>query len=207
MTAGIREPKSGAVVILRHLLPLIRPFRVGLLLACAAMMVDALFTALRPWPLKIVLDYVLAGRRTRVPLLGHWLDSHSPDRMQVLYGACAATLLIALSTGLLTYFFTRTMGDIGQRFVFQLRCRMFAHIQRLSLRFHDRQRIGDLTTRFTADINAIQDVVANGSILLISNACLLIAMLVIMFWLNWKFALAALSVAPLLFYTVFRYTG
>src|SRR5262249_15123620 len=67
--------------------------------------------------------------------------------------------------------------------------------------------IGDLTTRFTADINAIQDVVANGSILLVSNACLLTTMLVMMFWLDWKFALASLSVAPLLFWTVFRYTG
>src|SRR5258708_7429784 len=207
MSAGSQEPKSGAREALRHLMPLIRPFRAGLFLACGAMMVDALLTALRPWPLKIVLDYVLAGRRSRVPFLGPWLDSSSPDRMQVLYGACVATLLIALSTGLLTYFFTRTMGDIGQRFVFRLRCRMFAHIQRLSLRFHDRQRIGDLTTRFTADVNAIQDVVANGSILLISNVCLLTAMLAMMFWLNWRFALAALSVAPLLFWTVFRYTG
>src|SRR5262249_9679660 len=151
--------------------------------------------------------YVLSGRQSRVPFLGHWLAERSPDRMVVLYGAGTATLLIALSTGVLTYFFTRNMGDIGQRFVFQLRCRLFAHIQRLSLRFHDRQRIGDLTTRFTADINAIQDVVANGSILLVSNASLLIAMLVMMFWLNWAFALAALSVAPLLFWTVFRYTG
>ena len=201
MNTGLREPQSGEGDTLRHLIPLIRPFRAGLLLACAAMM------ALRPWPLKIVVDYVLAGKSSRVPMLGHWLNTQSPDRMKVLYGACAATLLIALITGILTYFFTRTMGDIGQRFVFELRCRMFAHIQRLSLRFHDRQRIGDLTTRFTADINAIQDVVANGSILLVSNVCLLAAMLVMMFWLNWKFALAALSVAPLLFWTVFRYTG
>ncbi len=207
MNTDLREPKSGAGDTVRHLIPLIRPFRVGLLLACAAMMADALLTALRPWPLKIVVDYVLAGRPSRVPMLGHWLNTQSPDRMKVLYGACAATLLIALITGILTYFFTRTMGDIGQRFVFELRCRMFAHIQRLSLRFHDRQRIGDLTTRFTTDINAIQDVVANGSILLVSNVCLLTAMLVMMFWLNWEFALAALSVAPLLFWTVFRYTG
>jgi len=171
------------------------------------MMADALLTALRPWPLKVVLDYVLAGRRSRVPLLGGWLESHSPGRMQVLYGACATTLLIALATGILTYFFTRTMGNLGQQFVFQLRSRLFAHLQRLSLRFHDRQHIGDLTTRFTSDINAIQDVLANGSILLVSNACLLTAMLVMMFWLDWRFALAALSVAPLLFWTVLRYTG
>ncbi len=207
MMGSHAEPRPGVVGVLRRVFPLLRAFGVGLSLACTAMMADAMFTALRPWPLKIVVDYVLAGRHSRVPLMGHWLDSHSPDRMHVLYGACAATLLIALSTGLLTYYFTRTMGDIGQRFGFQLRCRMFSHIQRLSLHFHDRQRIGDLTTRFTADINAIQDVVANGSILLFSNACLLAAMLVMMFWLNWRFALAALSVAPLLFWTVFRYTG
>lgn len=207
MSKGNVEVKSGIADVFRRVIPLLRPFRVGLSFACAAMMADALFTALRPWPLKIVVDYVLAGRRSRVPFMGHWLENHAPDRMHVLYGACAATLLIALSTGILTYFFTRTMGDVGQRFGFQLRCRMFAHIQRLSLRFHDRQRIGDLTTRFTADINAIQDAVANGSILLFSNACLLAAMLVMMFWLNWRFALAALSVAPLLFWTVFRYTG
>src|SRR5262249_6271132 len=206
MPGGIQDHKIRWGEILPHRLPSMRPFRAGILLATTAMMADALLTALRPWPLKVVVDYVLGSGRTRVPLLGHWLDRASPDRMLVLYGACAATLTIALRTGALTYFFTKKMGNIGQRFVFELRCRLFAHLQRLSLRFHDSQRIGDLTTRFTADINAIQDVAANGSILLVSNACLLAAMLVMMLWLNWRFAFAALSVAPLLFWTVFRYT-
>jgi len=127
--------------------------------------------------------------------------------VQILYGACATTLLIALSTGLLTYFFTRTLGDVGQSFVFGLRRNLFAHMQRLSLRFHDRQRIGDLITRLTSDIQAIQDMIANGIIILGSNACLLAGMVALMFWLNWRFALAALSVSPLLFWTVLRYSG
>jgi len=127
--------------------------------------------------------------------------------MSIVYGACAATLAIALGTGVLTYGYTRTLGDIGQRFVFALRRDVFAHLQRLSLRFHDRQRTGDLITRLTSDIQALRDVVSNGSILLVSNACLLVGMVAMMVWLNWQFALAALSVAPLLFWTVFRYTS
>jgi subfamily B ATP-binding cassette protein MsbA len=167
---------------------------------------DAMVTALRPWPLKVVTDRVLSHRATRVPFIGHWLQHAPLDRMHILYGACATTLLIALTTGVLTYLYTRSMGDIGQRFGYILRRDLFAHMQRLSLRFHDRQRTGDLITRITSDVRSIQDLVENGAITLMSNACLLAGMLVLMFWLNWRFALAALSVAPLLFWTVFRYT-
>jgi subfamily B ATP-binding cassette protein MsbA len=80
-------------------------------------------------------------------------------------------------------------------------------MQRLSLRFHDRQRTGDLITRLTSDVQAIRDVVSGGSILFFTNASLLAGMLGMMFWLNWQFALAALSVSPLLFWSVFRYTS
>ena len=189
-----------------HFLPLLLPYRRTLAFAALAMVLDALLTALRPWPLKVVIDVVLSHKPTRVPFLGEWLNHPGRDPMHVLYGACAATLLIALSTGLLTYGFTRAVGDVAQRFAFQLKCRLFAHIQRLSLRFHDQQRIGDLMARLTADVSALQDVVANGSILLLSNACLLIFMLGLMFWLNWQFAVAALCVAPILFWTVLKYT-
>jgi subfamily B ATP-binding cassette protein MsbA len=191
---------------LPHFLPLLRPFRKQLWWAVLAMVVDASLTVFRPWPLKVVIDRVLSHRPTRVPFLSAWLDNTTLSRMHILYGACTATLLIALSTGLLTYWYTRTLGIVGQRFVFDLRCRLFAHMQRLSLRFHDTQRRGDLITRLTSDIQAIQDLISNGLIVLGSNAFLLIGMVILMFWLNWQFAFVALAVAPLLFWTVFRYT-
>jgi len=186
--------------------PLLRPFRVQLFMAFLAMAADAFLTALRPWPLKIVIDSVLSHRQTRAPFFGHWLNVTAPAAMHVVYGACAATLLIAISTGILTYYFTRTLGNIGQRFVFSLRCKLFAHMQRLSLRFHDRQRTGDLVARLTSDINAIQQAIANGAIILGSNGLLIVGMISLMLWLNWKFTLAALSVAPFLFWVVFIYT-
>ncbi len=189
-----------------HFTTLLLPFRRQLGGAVAAMVLDALLTALRPWPLKVVLDRVLSHKPTHVPLIGAWLDQAPVDPTLILYGACATTLLIALSTGVLTYFYTFTMGDLGRRFVFALRRDLFAHMQLLSLRFHDRQRTGDLITRLTSDIAAIQDLVANGSVVLISNVCLLAGMLTLMLMLNWHFTLVALAVTPLLFWTVFRYT-
>jgi subfamily B ATP-binding cassette protein MsbA len=201
-----RQVRKSTKQWLPHFLPLLRPFRKQLWWAVLAMVLDASLTVFRPWPLKVVIDRVLSHRPTRVPLLSVWLDNTTLSRMHILYGACAATLLIALSTGLLTYWYTRSLGIIGQRFVFDLRCRLFAHMQRLSLRFHDTQRRGDLITRLTSDIQAIQDLISNGLIVLGSNAFLLTGMLILMFWLNWQFAFVALAVAPLLFWTVFRYT-
>ena len=193
----------------RHFLPLLLPYRKKLAVASAAMIVASLLSAFRPWPLKVVIDRVLVHsglhRASRVPFVHAWLDGGRFSRSEVLYGACGATLLIAVVTGLLTYYFTRTMGDVGQHFVFAIRRDLFAHMQRLSLSFHDRQRTGDLTTRLTSDIQAIQDVIATGVVSFGTNGCLLIGMLFLMFWLNWWFALVSLSVAPLLFWTVFRY--
>jgi ATP-binding cassette, subfamily B, bacterial len=192
---------------MQNFLPLLCPFRAALCWAGLAMILDAALTVFRPWPLKVVIDRVLSQRPSRVPFLHVWLDHATLSRLHILYGACATTLIIAVSTGILTYYYIRTLGDIGQRFVFALRQNLFAHLQRLSLRFHDRQRTGDLITRLTSDIDAIQDMIANGIIVFGSNVFLLAGMLILMFWLNWQFALAALSVAPLLFWTVFRYSS
>jgi len=114
-------------------------------------------------------------------------------------------LCIARITGLLTYCYTHLLGTVGQRFVYELRRDLFAHMQRLSLRFHDTQKTGDLTARLTSDIQSIQDFISNGVILFGSNALLLTSMAALMIWLNWRFALASLSIAPLMFWMVYRH--
>src|SRR5256712_1744500 len=148
---------------------------------------------------------VVSQTPTRLPFLDAWLDSAQLSETAILFGACAATLLIAVVTVLLTYYFTRAMGNVAQHFVFAIRRDLFAHMQRLSLRFHDQQRTGDLITRLTTDTQAIQEMIAEGIITMGASACVLLGMLVVMFWLSWKFALVSLSVSPLLFLAVFRY--
>ncbi len=190
---------------LLYLLPLLRAHWRKIFLALLAMGVDSLLTVMRPWPLKVVIDRVLSHRPSRVPLIHAWLDNAPLTAMQILYGSCAAVLCIALITGLTTYCYTRLLGAVGQRFVFELRRDLFAHMQRLSLRFHDTQKTGDLTTRLTSDIQSIQDFISNGVIAFGSNTLLLSSMAALMFWLNWRFALAALSIAPLMFWMVYRH--
>ncbi len=192
----------------RLFFPLVRPFWKELCVAVVAMALGAGIHVLQPWPLKVVIDKVLHNHASRVPLhaLKVWLDSAPHTKTQILYGACVATLLISLLSGALAYFYTRLVGDVAQRFVFALRGKLFAHMQRLSLRFHDSQRTGDLTARLTHDIQSIQDLLTNGVTILGNSGFLLVAMLVLMFWLDWRFALLALSVVPFLLLTVFRYT-
>jgi ABC-type multidrug transport system fused ATPase/permease subunit len=203
---SLRLPNNRLKDWSRHFLPLLRPSWKELTVAALAMGLDAALSVARPWPLKIVIDRVLSHKPSRVPLIGKWLDDAPFSRTEILYSVCAATLIIALITGLLTYLYTSILGRVGQRLVFALRRDLFAHMQRLSLRFHDGQRTGDLTTRLTSDIQAIQDVISNGITLVGSNTLLLMGMLALMLWLDWRFALAALSVTPFLFWATFRYT-
>src|SRR5215813_9516700 len=100
---------------IEHFLQLLRPHWKQLCLALIAMLLDAMFTVLRPWPLKVVIDRVLSQKPSRVPFIRAWLDTASFTRLEILYGACLATLVIAVVTGLLTYYYTHVLGQIGQR--------------------------------------------------------------------------------------------
>ena len=191
--------------LFRRSVPLLRPYWIQLSLATLAMMLEAFFDVLRPWPLKVVIDRVLSSRPSRVPFIHVWLDNAPYTKMQILYGACGATVAVALLAGLLVYYYTKAMGNIGQHYVFGLRCSLFGHLQRLSLRFHDHQRTGDLTLRLMSDIKEVQDMIASGIPSFATNVCLLLGMFSLMLWVNWKFALVSLCLSPFMFFTVFRY--
>ncbi|MGC4087524.1 MAG: ABC transporter ATP-binding protein [Polyangiaceae bacterium] len=203
-----RSPEPRGFETWLALLPRLHTPRRSVLLAAFAVLGDSALTLCRPWPLKVVIDRVISHsqRPLRVPFIGAWLSSAHFTPEALLYGACVATLCIATGTGLFTYTFTRTMGDIGRNAAFELRRTLFNHMQRLSLRFHDHQRTGDLTARLTSDISNIQEVVASSGPTFLSNFVLLAGMLSALFWLNWQFALIALSTTPFLIWTVFRYT-
>ena len=205
MMPGELKPQMTEWNTLRYFLPFLRAHWKKCLLAFSAMGLDSWLTVLRPWPLKVVIDRVLSHKPSRVPLIHAWLDSAPFSPTQILYGSCIAVMLIAVVTGLTSYFYTNLFGDLGQRFGFELRRDLFAHMQRLSLRFHDGQRTGDLTTRLTSDTQSIQDFIASGIMVAGSNALLLLGMTSLMFWINWKFAFAALSIAPGMLWMVFRY--
>lgn len=87
-----------------------------------------------------------------------------------------------------------------------LRRVLYSHIQRLSLSFHDHKRTGDLISRVTTDIDAVQSLISQVILGMLVNVLTLFGMMMVMLYLNWAFTVIALLVAPALFFVVYHYT-
>jgi ATP-binding cassette subfamily B protein len=174
--------------VLRHL----RPYRGAFLFAIVQVGLLSGLEILKPWPLKIVIDYVLPRQQPPWPLLGGWTSS------QLLWLAASSLILIYGALGGLSVINNFTTISIGQGMVNDLRSRLYQHLQRLSLSFHSRAAVGDLIYRVTADTYAIQTLAMNGIFPVLSAVLLLLGMFAVMVRLDWFLTLVALGVCPLL---------
>jgi len=114
-------------------------------------------------------------------------------------GACLALVVVHFGAGALTLLHNYTSIRVGQNMVNDLRGTLYAHLQRLSLAFHGRQQVGDLLYRITADSFAVQTMIMNGALPILSAAVLLGGMLFVLFPLDPGLTLLALTVVPILF--------
>ena len=189
-----------SIVKLRTLL---RPYSKLLALAFVAMLVESAMDLLEPWPLKIILDYVI-GSKTPPPWLAGWLlDSES--RLTVLNAAIAAVMGIALVGAVSSYTERYLSTTIGKRVGFDLRHALYHHVQRLSLSFYEHRQTGDMVVRLTADIDAVEDFITTAVLGIVLDVVTLVGMLAVMLYLDWRFSLIGLSIAPILFFVVFRF--
>ena len=177
-----------------------------LLIGFAAVLGEGLANLLEPWPLKVVLDNVLKSRPSHGWLNRFILSRFDGNSLRLLEFAALSVLAIALVGGLCSYVEKHVTTSVGQWVTHDLRRSLYSHMQRLSLSFHDHQQTGDLISRVTSDIDAIQSFINSGVLGALINGITLVGMLVVMLYLNWRFTLIALSVAPVLFLVVFSYT-
>ena len=94
--------------------------------------------------------------------------------------------------------------DVGQRMVNDLRTQLYSHLQKLSLRFHYQQRVGDLLFRVMSDTFSIQSVVMNGLLPLVTAGITLVGMFSIMAYLDLPLALVTVLVCPFLYLAITR---
>ena len=179
--------------MLKKLLPYLKPYRWRVVWALSQVFLIAGFELLKPWPLQVVIDNVLGGKPFPIAAL----SSSSPTL--ILLGACLAIVVVHFGAGALTLLHNYTTIRVGQNMVNDLRGALYAHLQRLSLAFHGRQRVGDLLYRVTADSFAVQTMIMNGALPILSAAVLLGGMLVVLFPLDANLTLLALTVIPILF--------
>jgi len=184
---------------------LLFPHWFTLTLAFIAVIGESVTDLLEPWPLKMVFDYVFGSKRMPAWLAGvvGWIGT---DKFSILNFAVLAVLLIAIFGALSSYFEKYLTTSVGQWVMHDLRRVLYSHIQRLSLSFHDQKRTGDLISRVTSDIDAVQSLISSVLLGMLVNVLTLVGMVAVMFYLNWEFTLIALMVAPGLFFVVYHFT-
>jgi ABC-type multidrug transport system fused ATPase/permease subunit len=157
----------------------------------------ALVEMARPWPLKLVFDYVLLPKQQGISsfldsLLAGWSAG------AVLAFASLGLLVIALLSGLFNYGQTMLLGEVGHKVIGAIRLQMFSHIQRLPQSYHDQRETGDLMMRITGDLSLVKDLLVTVLMTLGSRIVIVLGMLAAMFWLDTTLTLIALSVVPVL---------
>ncbi len=152
---------------------------------------------LQPWPLKLVVDSVLGPVPPPAPLaraaaaLGFALS----PAVALLVVLCVALVAIQALVGAVTMVGTNLLVGVGLRMVFKLRTRLFDHVQRLSLAFHDATPVGDSLYRVTWDTYAAQSVFNSALVPAVSASATVVGIAAVMLARDWAIAAAALGVA------------
>lgn len=185
---------------------LVRPYRRGLALLLFVMVVETLATLAEPWPLKVILDNVVATRP-----LPHWMGLllaagfAGARKSQIAIFAGVGVILIAAIGAAASYLDSYVSESVAQRIAHDLRMRTYHHLQRLSLAYYDKHQVGTSLSTLTSDIETIQDFASSGTLGIVIDIVAVFGMAVVMFGLNWELALFTLAVAPLLLWFVSRH--
>jgi subfamily B ATP-binding cassette protein MsbA len=185
---------------------LLRPHWVALSFAMLAVIGETFTDLLEPWPLKIIVDNLLQSKP-----LPHWLAGivsqiAGENKLAVLNFAVLAVAVIAIVGAISSYTEKYLTTSVGQWVMHDLRRTLYQHIHHLSLAEHDEKRTGDLISRVTSDIQAVQDFITSALLGMLVNVLTIAGMAAWMFYRNWRFALIALSIVPALFLVVFIFT-
>jgi len=178
------------------------PYRRLLALGALLAMLDIGFGLAQPWPLKVAVDQVVLGH----PPEGLLSVLSSLSRQGQLALIIAVLVCIVGVGAIADYWSTWLMEGAGQRIGNDIREALFSHLQRLSLRYHGRQNVGDLATRLTSDVDRVQDLLVQSLSVLTPNGLLVAGMIAVMLFVDPIFTLLALSATPLLILASYRTT-
>lgn len=176
--------------------------KLNLVISALCMLGFTVTQLMSPWPLKLVFDYILLDKP--IPSsLSFMSDMLQSDKMLSLLILSSTIILIASFKGLFSYFQIFMTSRIGFQLVYTLRRELFAHLQRLSLSFHNRARTGELMTKVTSDTKALKDLFSETILNLTTHLLTILGMFAIMFTLNWKLSLIVLATFPAFFYALY----
>lgn len=190
--AGIKR----FVRLLRYALP----YKGFVLLQFLFMGLSVGLGVLRPWPLKILVDHVVGD----LPLiLGDWTVQYGKPTL--LLFACLASVVLSGGEALISFGSTTIATFTSSRMIRDLRADLLRSLQRLSLKFHDMHRVGDLVHRVTYNTSAVETAFQSGFMGAIKSTLTLISIFVVMLSMNTPLTLVAIIVVPLLILAIRLY--
>ena len=200
----VRPVRPGALRTAARLLVLcmggeVRTTSVGLLL----MLSGSLIGLLQPWPLKYIMNVV--ATKSAPPgflvatqnFIAHLIPIGN-SKLGMIGLLCLALLLLSVGSAAITVISTWLLVSSGLRMVFKLRCRVFEHMQRLPLSFHDSTTVGDSLYRITWDTYSVQALFNAGLVPGISSIVTLVGIAVVMVGQDWEIAVVALIIGCVL---------
>ena len=181
-----------------------RPYRGRLAVLGVLSLVEVGLGALTPWPIALIVDNVLAHHPWPAAFARVLPPVSAFNPIALLAIVIAAQLLIELLDQIVSAAHTQVQVDTGQRMVYDLRSRLFAHLQALDMRHHTSVSAGDAVYRLDADAYCLENLVMTGLFPLASAVGTLTVMLFVLVRLDWHLAALAMGVVPFL-YAVLRY--
>jgi ATP-binding cassette, subfamily B, bacterial len=175
--------------VFRRFWPFARPYRRLLYLTLGFVVLTPLVEAALVWMFKLVVDKVLV-----------------PKDFGPFWWIALAYVGLNLLDGLLGFADEYFSTWVGERFLLDLRTRMFAHLQNLSLEVFDRRRLGDVLSRLTGDIASIENLVLGGVVDAITFVLRIVVFTGVLLYLRWELALVSLVVAPLFWLAARRFS-
>ena len=175
--------------LMKRLLTYLKPYKRYVALGILSSIVVSVLEAVRPWFTKHAVDVNIVQN----------------DKQGLLMTALAflGVLIIRAVVQYLNVYLTQW---IGQKTIFDLRMEVFTHLQRLGLKFYDRNPIGRLITRVTNDIEVLNEMFSSGIVMVFSDVFTIIGILYFMFSMSWELSIVSLIVTlPLLFYGTFLF--
>jgi len=193
--------------LLAWTLSFLQPYRRRVALLAMLLLSEIGLGALQPWPLKVVIDYVFEQHPIPEPF-AHWLAAiHGGNLTALLVILVVAGVLLQVTNQLVSAYGTQVQVDTGQRMVYDLRYRLFEHLQALGLHHHITTNTGDAVYRVDVDAYAIENLVMSGLFPLATSITTLVVMFVILLKLDLIVALLSLTVVPFLFLCLRYYTS
>lgn len=185
------KPASGLRRTLRCVGPHLREHRLRMAVGFAALAADVLFRLLEPWPVKLVIDAVTRSLGATLRRPGPALEAST----QTLLLCGGAIVVISILRAVANYWSAVSFALVGSRVAADLRARTFRHVQGLSMRHHTRASSGDTVQRLVSDVSRLQDVAVTAGLPMLGNAVTLLAMTLIMLWLDPMLALVVFLAA------------